>query len=405
MIPDPTQFDPSVLHDVRAADGIFEQIAAFTGKALSLQKQLRHQYDDHTVRAALILHDLRNRAAAKFRLAQHMWFDRTALEQSTSEAVAYYKARRFSGDIIDICSGIGGDSIALAARGSVTSIDRSEARGLCLGWNADVYDVRNAIDVRTCEAAPTDADGRLVHIDPDRRAGPRGRSLRIDDLEPGPEFLRELMRTARGGAIKLSSASNFRGSFDNAEVELISSRGECKEATVWFGELQTDCSLRATHVESGETIAGSLSYDMAEVVAPQRYIFDPDPALVRSGLLDQFCLSRGMNRLDAEEEYLTCDQRPESAFLYGSFELLTEVPNDGKSLKKFVRENNVGRIEIKSRHVSTDVEKLRRSLKLKGSEAATAIIARLNGNTRVLICRRLKQSGNEQSENEKSVAS
>ena len=388
MTPAPTQFEPAVLHDLRAAEGIFEFISTFSGKELSLQKQLRDRHPDHVVRAALILHDLRKRAAGKFNRAAEMWFDRTALEQSTSEAVANYKSQRFSGEVVDVCAGIGGDSIALASRCTVTSIDRNEARGLCLGWNAEAYGVRDKIDVQSRDAAIEDTTGKLVHIDPDRRAGQRGRSLRIDDLEPGPEFLRKLMQTARGGAIKLSSASNFRGSFDDAEVELISSRGECKEATVWFGELQTDCALRATHVESGETIAGALSYDMAEVVPPKQYIFDPDPALVRSGLLDQFCLEHNISRLDAEEEYLTSHELPESAFLYGSFERLAELPNDGKSLKKFVRENNIGRIEIKSRHISTDVEKLRRSLKLKGSEAATAIVAKLDGNTRVLVCRR-----------------
>lgn len=381
-------FHPDVLTSLRGAPEIFTSIAQFKGKELGLQKMLRSNYDDHIVRAALILHDLRKRGAAKFSKADEMWFDRTGLEQSTSEPVANYKAKRFSGDVVDICSGIGGDSIAIAANANVTSIDRVSARSQCLVWNAEAYGVANTIDAQPREAVPGDASGKLVHIDPDRRAGPRGRSLRIEDLEPGPAFLEELVQTARGGAIKLSSASNFRGSFDDCEVELISHAGECKEATVWFGELKTDCTTRATCVATGETIAGHLSYDMAEVAAPKKYVFDPDPALVRSGLLDQFCLERGISRLDVEEEYVTADELPETAFLPGAFELTGEFPNEGKALRKHLRELNVGRVEIKSRRVPTDVEKLRRSLKLKGTEPATIIIARLNGLARVLVGRR-----------------
>lgn len=378
-----TLFHPDVLRELRGTPEIFDEIAGFKGKELGLQKQLRSKFDDHIVRAALMMCDLRKRAANKFSRAAEMWFDRVGLEQSTSEAVANYKAQRFTGDVVDICSGIGGDSMAMAARANVTSIDRVEARGLCLRWNAEVYGVDVSIETR--EGTPDDAAGKLVHIDPDRRAGNRGRSLRIEDLEPGPEFLASLMRTAKGGAIKLSPASNFRGSFDDAEVELLSFNGECREATVWFGALQSDCSTRATIVSSGETIAGELSYDMADVVPPKRFVFDPDPALVRSGLLDQFALTNGLNRLDPEEEYLTADAIPETDFVPGRFEIEAELPNDGKSLKKYVRENDVGQIEIKARRVPVDVEKTRRGLKLKGRRRVTAIVARLNGMARVLV--------------------
>ncbi|MFK7820913.1 MAG: class I SAM-dependent methyltransferase [Planctomycetaceae bacterium] len=380
-------FHPDVLRELRQLPNLFETISTFKGKELGLQKLLRAEFDDYLVRAALLITDLRKRGAVKFSRADQMWFDRVGLEQSTSEQVANYKAPRFHGDVIDICSGIGGDSIAMARHANVTSIDRVEARGLCLQWNAKAYGVD--LNVETREASPDTAAGKLVHIDPDRRAGARGRSLRIDDLEPGPDFLNSLMQKARGGAIKLSPASNFRGHFDDCEVELISFGGECKEATVWFGDLKSEHSARATVVETGETISGDLSYDMAEVSAPLRYVFDPDPALVRSGLLDQFALQHGLFRLDAEEEYLTADELPDSQFARGRFEVLANLSNDAKSLRKYVRENNVGRIEIKSRRVAVDVEKLRRSLKLKGQEFATAVIARLDGAARILVGRRV----------------
>ncbi len=386
---DATLFAPDVLQTLQETPQIFQTIAEFQGRELSLQKQLRAAYPDHIVRAALIIHDLRHRAGPRFSRAERMWFDRTGLEQSTSELVAAWKARRFSGEVVDICSGIGGDSLALAQVASVISIDRVHARGMCLAWNAEVYEVADRIEVRTATAEVSDAAGRLVHIDPDRRAGVRGRSLRIEDLQPSPEFLRELRLRARGGAIKLSPASNFRGAFDDCEVELVSAHGECKEATAWFGELRGEDSVRATVAATGETLSGDLSWDMAPVAAPRRFVLDPDPALVRSGLLDRFCLDNNVQRLDAEEEYLTCDDVPESGFVSGKFEVTAILPHETRTIRRYLREHGVGRVEIKARRIPTDVEKLRRDLKLRGADAATLLVARVDGHAKILVANRL----------------
>src|SRR5204863_6782923 len=128
-----------------------------------------------------------------------------------------------------------------------------------------------------------DARGGFIHIDPDRRQQTSGRALRIEDYEPGLEFLKRLPDRFRGGAIKLGPASNFGGKFPAAEVELISLHGECKEATVWFGELAGPEAWRATVLPAGETIAGDPLEFVAEITAPQAFVYDPDPAAVRAG--------------------------------------------------------------------------------------------------------------------------
>src|SRR4051794_28360958 len=65
-----------------------------------------------SVAAALRLVSTRRRGAAKFDRADRMWFEATGLEQSTAELVARHKARRFdSARVLDLCCGIGGDTI------------------------------------------------------------------------------------------------------------------------------------------------------------------------------------------------------------------------------------------------------------------------------------------------------
>ena len=131
-----------VLRRVTPGPALFEQIARVdqfrTGSSIG---RLRRQFPDDMVRAAVAIHELRRRAANKFTRADQMWFDRKGYEQSTAEAVAYHKAQRFEGQVLDMCCGIGGDALALASRCLVTAVDLNPAACLRAKWNAEVYDV------------------------------------------------------------------------------------------------------------------------------------------------------------------------------------------------------------------------------------------------------------------------
>src|SRR5207253_4549 len=144
---------------------------------------------------------------------------------------------------------------------------------------------------------------------------------------PGLETLARLMAEFGGGAIKCSPASNFGGKFPRAEVELVSLNGECKEATIWFGELAEPGLWRATALPSGETLAGDPLSAVAPFAPLGRYLIDADPALVRSGLIDLYAVRQGLGRLDDAEEYLTGDTIPNSHFAQ-SFEVVAQLPNN-----------------------------------------------------------------------------
>ena len=382
-----------VLHELRDSPGLLQIVAAAAGNELALQKQLRREYSDRLVRAAFALCDLRRRAAAKFSRADQMWFDRQGLEQATSEPVARHKARRFRGSAFDLCCGIGGDAVALAEQCTVVAVDSNPLACLRTLWNAEACGVAPRASVRCDDATRVALDGALVHIDPDRRAKSHLRSVRVEDYVPDLEFLRELCRTARGGAIKLSPAANFGGKFSDVEIELVSLEGECKEATIWFGELRGETSWRATVLPSAETLAGEPLADSAQVSPPLRYVYDPDPAVVRAGLVDALGVKLGLARLDSAEEYLTGDEIVSSPFVQ-PFELVAELPNNTTEIRRYFREARFGQVEIKCRHIPIDASEVRRKLPLSGNEPAVLIFARLAGKSRALVCRRAdRESG------------
>lgn len=369
---------------------IFEIIREHSGSEFHLQKQLRKDYSEDAVRAALTLSELRKRGRAKFSRADQMWFDRKSLEQATSELVSQHKAGRFSGMVYDFCCGMGGDLIALAEHATVTGVDISAVLCQFASWNSEVYGVSGSVSLLNQRLEGIqDRQGRL-HIDPDRRPHSGGKVIRIEDYLPGLETLQELISQFQGGAIKLSPASNFAGKFPETEAELISLNGECKEATIWFGDLAGEHEFRATAItKTGQvdSIAGHPMDAFVEITDPDNYVYDPDPAVVRSGLLDVAAAQAGLNRLDPEEEYLTSVDAVDSPF-FRRFRIVEELPNNDREIRKYFRNANFGQLEIKCRRIPVGIEAIRRKLSLKGDEAGVLIIARLQGKSRALVCER-----------------
>lgn len=380
----------AILHRLRTTPRVFDRLRAESGSELSRQQRLREEFPDEIVRAALTLDDLRKRARTRFSRADQMWLDRTGLEQATTETVARYKAQRFMGKgrVWDLCCGIGSDAIALASRGEAVAVDANPVQCLRARWNAEVYGVADFLDVRCADVESLALPDELVHIDPDRRPGGRARSVRLEDSAPGLEYLQRLAAEGRGGAIKVSPAANFTGKFPGTEIELISLDGECKEATIWFGELASSDVWRATVLPAGETLFGSPLDWIADVSPPSRFIYDPDPAVVRAGLIDCLAVQAGLRRLDSAEEYLTSDERAVTPFAQ-EFELIAELPYREKDLRAWFREHPCGALEIKCRHIPVAADELRRRLPREGGDPAVVIVARVEGKSRALICRRV----------------
>ncbi|NOX54812.1 MAG: hypothetical protein GXP27_10305 [Planctomycetes bacterium] len=391
----------SVLIALRREPAVLEAVRELAGDELRAQQRLRKEFPAELVRAACLLHELRQRAHAKFTRADRMWFDRLGLEQATSEPVARHKARRFglsSEPVWDLCCGVGGDTIGLAVETEVVAVDRSPLRCRMTQWNAEAYEVADRVHVLQGDAVVLLPPGVFVHLDPDRRAEagsagrsllgePRRRAVSLDQYHPGPTFWRELMRQTRGGAIKIGPAANFFGRFRNAEIELISLNRECKEATVWFGELSGPMPMRATVLPAGASLAGDPDQAECRVGQPGDFLYDPDPALVRSGLVDVLAEQLDLRRLDASEEYLTADRPIDSPFLR-RFVLREIVPNNDRAIRQAFRRFACHEIEIKSRHIPINADAIRRRLPRDGGARGVLIFARVAGKTRALICER-----------------
>lgn len=407
--PLPSDAESELLLRLRDTPEIFEAIRQSTSLELSGQKSLRARFDQELVRAALSINEAREKAKGILPDADKLWLTRIGLEQCTAWDVARHKALRFAGvgsscitqgrdaddgrakqsPVFDLCSGIGVDSAGIACVADIIAVDQSPSMCLRVRWNAEIWGASKRLTTRCEDVSASDWAGAIVHVDPDRRARQDRPTKRLEQYQPNLEWMQRLIRTAAGGGIKIGPASNFQQKFPGCEIELISLNRECREATVWFGSLAGEHLFRATVLPAGESISADPLSAWTNV-APQSgaFIFDPDPAVVRSGLLDVMAERFGLLRLDVEEEYLTGDLVPATAFVT-AFEIEAVLPNSLKELKQHLRADPSPYYEIKCRRIPTESDVVSRQLPTGNAAPRVILFARIAGRVAIVVARRV----------------
>ena len=144
--------------------------------SMRLAAALRERYPGDLVAAALTQAELRRAAAKKFSRAGEMFFTRPGLEQASSEIIARHRARRFGGmgRIADLCTGIGGDLVALAGSHDVLAVDSDAVHLRIAELNAEAYGVAGNVTTRLADVRDVDLAGvDATFVDPARRLGER----------------------------------------------------------------------------------------------------------------------------------------------------------------------------------------------------------------------------------------
>jgi len=350
---------------------------------LRTQEQLRRIYPAEMCRAGLALAELQRRGAAKFTKAEQMFFDREGLEMATREEVAHYRAWRLRecGKIMDLCCGIGGDLLALGQRAEVIAVEADRRRLEMAQHNSQVYGLQRARFV-AADVQSLRMNVDAVFVDPARRSGSRKR--RGGDYSPPLGWVADLRTKVPRLAVKVGPAIPEDDLPADCEVEFISSGGQCREGVLYFGELAT-VNRRATLLPGRQTLETTPG-PVVEVAPPGAFIFDPDPAVVRSHLLDE--LSRRIKawKLDPQIAYLSGNENANSPFVR-SYRLISWQPFQLKRLRRTLRDEGLYPREIKKRGFPMEPPELLRRLSLQpGGRPVTLLLTRLREKPVVYIC-------------------
>lgn len=353
---------------------------------LAVQQSFRGMFPEKLARAMGELLLLRRRATQKFANGLEMYFTKPQLEQSSSEVVARYRAERFAKAgaqlVHDACCGIGSDAIALARAGlMVQAQDLDEVAVHFARCNAEIYGLMDRISFRVADAEtdPPPAGGALF-LDPSRRKGAR-RIINPAEWSPNPAAVTRMLAGRDLAAVKLSSAVDIDELLQHfpapGEIEVISFLGEAKETVFWYGAVAGSQPRRATILPEGVSYAGAAQ-PQAPVGPLSKWIFDPDPALIRAGLLGRFAAEHGLCVLDPEIAYLTGPKLVKSPFL-DAFKVVDEQPLDPRKMRATLREHRVGELAIRKRGIAERPQALSQRFlpKSLGTKRMTLIAVRI----------------------------
>lgn len=372
-------------------------------RELQLNKQLREQGLSPELTAAILTQaQLRIEAEDKFGpFASHMLFTRDGLAQATRLPVAAHHAARMRQagvtSIVDLGCGVGADALAFAGTDvQVRAVEIDEVTAAVAAFNMREFPTAEVVHsaAENQDLAGFDA----LWCDPARRSGSHrdGQARRLSDPEsfsPSLSWVVEKAAEVRAAGVKMGPALDHALVPDGWEAQWVSHNGDVVEVGLYAGDACQRAGRSALLMGDGP---GTLTVHESEVPEADEpgigelgeYLFEPDGALVRAGLVTALCDPLGVWRISPKIAYLTGDalvtgiaQRAVS-----QYRIVDVLPAGIKALRQALKARNIGKVIIKKRGMDIVPEKVRRQLKLtQGSEPATLVFTRVGEKHVVLL--------------------
>ena len=357
------------------------------------------------VSAVLTQSRLRTKAEAKFgEFARQMIFTKAGLEQATRLTVAARHAQRFAeagiGHVADLGCGLGADAMALASLDLVvTAVEMDEATAACATMNLIPF--RNATVVHS-DATSVSLEGvDGVWLDPARRTTSTSGTKRIwdpEDFSPPLSFVESLAGSGRAVGVKMGPGMPHDSVPADCEAQWVSVGGDVTEVALWFNAVRRPGVRRAALVLGARGAAELTSGEdfgngpAAPVGPVEGYLYEPDGAVIRAGLVADVALQLGGHLVDEHIAYICAPELRDTPFAK-AYKVLDVMPFNVKALKSWVKDEGIGVLDIKKRGTAVTPEELRKQLlpggkpagsKAKGKKSATLVLTRI-GEDRVAI--------------------
>ncbi len=373
--------------------------------AFRLNASLRKAgHSPELVSAVLTQARLRAKAEAKFgEFARQMIFTQAGLEQATRLAVAARHAQRFLAagisHVADLGSGLGADSMALASLDiRVTAVEMDEATAACAMMNLIPFPHATVVHADATTVSLEGIGG--VWLDPARRTTSTSGTKRLWDPEafsPPLSFAESLAGSGLAVGVKMGPGMPHDSVPGGCEAQWVSVGGDVTEVALWFNAVRRPGIRRAALVlgpggAAELTSAEDFGGGPAAPVGPiEGYLYEPDGAVIRAGLVADVALQLGGHLVDEHIAYICAPELRDTPFAR-AYRVLEVMPYNVKALKAWVRDRGIGILDIKKRGTSVTPEELRKQLlpggkaagKAQGKKTATLVLTRI-GEERVAI--------------------
>jgi hypothetical protein len=383
-----------------------ERLIAEASKIRDINKQREYltsqRVSDDDIDGILDDVHYRTRGRDKFPRASKMRFTRDGLAMATGKTVAEYrtwKIRKHLGGVrkaLDACAGIGGDTIAMALRWNVVSVENDPEMVGILRHNIEVYNAQDKVDVIQGDITELVNDDEfisrlgeldVIFFDPSRR-WEGGRMAKTVEYIPPLSFIDELLKLCPNLCVKISQGTALDRIRYDCDIEVISNRGEAKELVLWFGKLKLDQEKKAvlaTKLPERMTMERATTPKI-EVTHVRNYLFEPDPAYIKAMLIDTLAQHYELTQIHPKIAYLTGDERVIAPVLK-TYQVMRVTGTEPEEINAALRELGIGRIDFKARGVSIDMKTIHKRIRGEGRRRGLVVFTVVGKNDAAVICR------------------
>lgn len=337
-------------------------------------------------------------------------FTEKAIQQSTSDSIAQYKANRIgiglSGKVIDLTGGMGAETLAFAQQGARVSYVEPDVNL----FEVSHYNFSLFLPEVSIELYPMTAEeyllkvgcnkGDFVLLDPDRRTE-GSRDFTLENSKPNPLLLEEEV-VEKGGHlwIKHSPMMDLDKLFVAfkylREIWVISKRNEVKEICT-LHQMESNVELKVSCIivdpkASGGGLTEVFSWEdrlcWPDIVSEygKGYIFyEPDRSIIKSGFSGAYAQKNGLKAINRKVPYFVSTKRL-SEFMGRVYEVETILPYKREELLKYFKKQGISQASISARGFIKRADELEKELNLPpGNRYFLFFYMTENGDKRVAV--------------------
>ncbi len=324
------------------------------------------------------------------------------LEQTSSEITARYKASLVKGNVgIDITGGLGIDSYFLSQNFKdfiYCEINKELAEIASHNFQilkAENIQVKQGNGIEFLRNHPESFD--WIYSDPARRDDSGGKVFKLEDCEPNlPENLDFIFQKSDSILIKTSPILDISAGLSELKhvntIHIVAVRNEVKEL-VWV--LKKDFNgapeIKCINFEKNgiQEFSGNYnSEEMASLSQPEKFLFEPNAAIMKSGLYNLLALRTGTKKLHSHSHLYTSNDLIN--FPGRKFSIIDIKEYSVSELKKKLKSKKAN---ITTRNFPESVEQIRKKFKIKeGGENYIFFTTNPDEKKIVIFCKKVSLS-------------
>ncbi|NNL08629.1 MAG: class I SAM-dependent methyltransferase [Croceitalea sp.] len=321
------------------------------------------------------------------------------IEQTSSEITADYKAKIVGGKtLLDLTGGLGVDTYFFSKIVDHIwhceinpELSKIAAHNLAILGCANITFVQNdGVEFIKSNLAAYD----WIYVDPSRRSDAKGKVFLLEDCLPNmTKNLQLLFHSTKNVLIKTSPLMDISKGIDELEavkeIHVVAVANEVKEL-LWVLEkgFEGDIKIKTVNLLPGQSQVFEFWRDeessaISEYGVPNKYLYEPNAAIMKSGGFKSVGNYFGVDKLNEHSHLYTSSQL--TAFPGRRFIIEEIVPYRKKELQKL----GISKANITTRNFPLTVVTLRKKLKIKdGGDDYLFFTKGLDDQLLVIRCRK-----------------